>query len=114
MLKIFKISDAARQELLALRSDKGGNAFVPTLYWAHSVTIGSSGKVTASNGEMLCVGQYSRAKLDAVGATTAEVDGVEIVIESWWHDRLEGKTLDFAEGKFVLIDSGTEQSGTAP
>jgi len=108
MLKKFCLSDSAREELRRL--GERGDARVPTLYWARSLTVTSQARF-AYHGEALCVGLYSRSKLEEAEVTL--VDGIELVIESRWHDRLEGKTLAFVDGRFVLVGEASHGTSSA-
>jgi hypothetical protein len=105
MLKNFHLADSARRELRKLQAGERGDARVPTLYWARSLIVTSQARFTY-RGEDLCVGSYSQSKLKEAEATM--VDGIELVIEPRWHDRLEGKTLAFVDGRFVLISEASE------
>ncbi|MGH7867904.1 MAG: hypothetical protein ACREP9_09830 [Candidatus Dormibacteraceae bacterium] len=103
MLRGFRIAPAARTQLLSLQVDSSGTRFVPTLFWAHSLTIKPNGEFKASTEEVFGVGQYRRAGVEELDVTV-EVDGVEFIITSSHYDRLTGKVLDFKNGKFVLED----------
>lgn len=108
MLRDFSLSDSALRELRRLQVGKGGEIRVPVLYWARSLIVTSRARIRY-RGESLCVGLYSRAKLDKAGTKIIEIDGIELVIKPRWHDRLEGKTLDFRDGRFNL-----EETTSAP
>lgn len=107
VLKDFRLSDSARREFLKLQFGERGDARVPTLYWARSLIVTSHARAKY-RGETLCVGFYARSKLEQSKTETTVVDGIELVIRSRWHDRLEGKTLDFVDGRFVLVDQASQ------
>jgi hypothetical protein len=103
MLKDFRLTDPARRALCGLQLGERGEARVPTLYWARSLVVTSHAGVEY-RGETLCVGLYTQSQLEQSESATIMVDGVELLIGSRWHDRLEGKTLDFVNSRFVLLD----------
>lgn len=109
MLKDFRLTDSARRALRNLQVDEHGEARVPTLYWARSLIVTSHARVEYRE-ETLCVGVYTRSQLEQGETETTVIDGVELFIGSRWHPRLKGKTLDFVNSRFVLLDEATQGS----
>ena len=108
MLINFKLSPTASAELRRLRNRANGSEFVPTLYWSSGARVGG-GQFSLTKGEAFCVGLYSSQRANSDRDGFVEIDGIGLVIEAWWHERLCGKTLDFVDGRFLLVGGSHPQ-----
>ena len=84
------ISKAAAQALIE-HSKVTGPLFVPTIVWAEN-----EGGVGAWE-----VGYHQRAIVPQIWIE--EIEGIEIVIEPHWHDKLNDKALDVVDGHFHVL-----------
>ncbi len=92
MISKFQITDAARRRLMSWLTPEVTKELVPTITWSTSMT-----------GESFwSVGAFSRSKIDV--EKIAILDGIEFYIEEWWHEQLDGTTLDLVEGYFKIAD----------
>jgi hypothetical protein len=102
----FSVAPAAADRLRQLRSEYGKGAEVVIIYWEGPQTDsrrrpdGGTEWVRVSEGEW-CVGFVSRAKVQ--GEHLEVIAGLEFLVsEKPSKDNIDGRTLDYAKGKFLV------------
>ncbi len=124
MIHKFAVTKAARTVLEGSMPREELRRRVPTITWAEDLNAQSavgkrilSGALTESeiqahlsadkSGELRSDGDWSvgyHLRTQVPADKIVRLDGVEFYIDDFWHDRLEGKTLDYVEGHFVVRD----------
>jgi hypothetical protein len=89
MARSIRVSTTARLRLLQLVAEQGAFAAVPALVWATDSATGASDWM---------VGFYDRDRVPS--DFVVDVDGIAIVIEPQWRAPLEGRLLDYTDGRF--------------
>ena len=84
------ISKAAAKALIE-PSKVTGPLFIPAIVWAENECGVSAWEV----------GYHERAVV--LGMWIEEIEGIEIVIEPHWRDKLSDKTLDVVDGYFHVL-----------
>jgi hypothetical protein len=102
----FSVSPAAIDRLRQLRSDAGQGAEVVIIYWegpqtdSRRLPDGGTEWVRVSEGEW-CVGFVSRTKVQ--GENLEVIAGLEFLVSEYpSKDNIDGRTVDYANGKFLV------------
>jgi hypothetical protein len=118
MLIEFRITDAAKRVLQANRAPE--KVASVSFSWGVDPSVGKALTEGSLSSEELkrdlrspeganllrngawTVGHYLRT--DVPPSDLFKVDGVELYVDARWQDQLSGKTLDFRDGYFEVID----------
>ncbi len=91
------ITEIAKKELLKFIESDSLKSAVPSVIWAegHEDSLGNS------YGPHWSIGFYERERIK--DQPLVEIDGIQFVFgQPWKNEELNGKTLDFRNGKFVV------------
>ena len=93
----LRITDIAKKELLKFMESGSLKSPVPSVIWAD----GYEDSLGNSYGPNWSIGFYERESIKS--EPLVEIDGIQFVFgQPWKNEELNGKTLDFRNGKFVV------------